>query len=185
MGEISYKFAHLMQKIEFHLPRKIEADPRRAEIEAILAQDLKPIWSRGRIPVSHLTPTTAFITCVRNAAGRKQIEKGLDQIEPYLITEKNGLIVTSEKSGTPLAKRVSRLLVFTNDGSERFYRGCETLLFHHGDRVLGIRLDLSSAELGQELYGIEKGLKAFLVVDREAVTEMLLALLPESDSMSS
>lgn len=174
-----------MQKPEFHLPRKIEADPRLSEILAILSRDLRPIWERGRIPVSHLTPTDAFITSVRNSAGRKQIEKGLDQIEPYLISEKNGLIVTAEKSGTPLAQRTSRLLVFTNDGSERFYRSCENLLFHHGDRVLGIRLDLSSAELGQALYGIEKGLKAFLVVDREAVSEMLLALLPESGPTSN
>ena len=165
-----------MTAFELRLPRKIEADPRRPEVEAALTRDLRPLWEEGRIPVPHLALSDSMRTAILQANGFKQIERGLERIEPFLIREKKGLDELAKKTGQPPAKRISRLLVMTNDGTERFNRACETILFHHGERVLGIRLSLSSAELGQALFGEEKGLKAFLVSDREAATGILLAL---------
>ncbi|RYZ69884.1 MAG: hypothetical protein EOP09_06915 [Proteobacteria bacterium] len=71
----------------------------------------------------------------------------------------------------------------TNDGSERFNRSCESILFHHGDRVLGVQLNLSSAELGEALSGEAKGLKTFLITDKEAATGFLVALADTSPAL--
>lgn len=164
------------------LPRKIEADPRKAELEALLASDLRPLWEGGNFQIPTIPLSPAFESALIKALHFKQLEMGLEQIERTLGSEKKGLDALQKKQGTPAAHRVSRLLIIANDGAERFNRACESLLRLHGDRLLCLHVDVPCAELSQKLFGAQKQVKAILVSDRDAVTTLLFSLLPPSNT---
>src|SRR5690606_14229424 len=73
--------------------------------------------------------------------------------------------------------RISRLLLFTNDGSERFYRNVEGLLRRHGPRLYAIRLEIDEHELGELLYGPERVTRLVLREHKNAVGAFLLAVV--------
>ena len=69
-------------------------------------------------------------------------------------------------------KRMSRLLLISNDGSPRFYREVESLLNKHGDRVWCCRLTATAEELGS-LTIKGTAAKALLIEDRKALAVFL------------
>jgi hypothetical protein len=159
------------------LPRKIETLPEHEALKKLLTQDRQLLWEKGTVEVSAVHWSTALEQTLVKAVSFKQIERGLERIEQVLDNEKKGLVALQKKQGTPLANRVSRILLIANDGAERFYRACESTLLHHQDRVMGLLLDVDSAELGRGLFGPEKPVKAILVSDKEAAVHVLLSLL--------
>ena len=78
--------------------------------------------------------------------------------------------------------RISRIFLFSNDGSERFNRHCETLVKHYSHRVLCLKVNSSSYELGNAFFGKEKLVKAMLVTRKEVVLRVLSAMLGVSDN---
>lgn len=157
-------------------PREIEADPRRAAVEATLAKDVRPLWTGGSVAVPHLPFADPFEQALIRALRGKRIERGLEHIDDVLDRESKGLEATRAKHGTPASNRISRLLVMADDGAERFYRQCDSTLRRHRDRVLGLRVTVPSSQLSEKLFGADKLVKVLLVSDREAVTKVLLAL---------
>jgi hypothetical protein len=167
-----------LQKPRFKFPRAIEADSRRNTLEELLSKDLRPLWENGRILVPHLSFTENFERELINAKDHRHLERGLERIEHVLNHEKAGQEAVARKKGTPVAERISRLLIIADDGVERFNRGCESILVRHSERVLGLRLNVSSEALSAPLFGPEKSVKAVLVTDREDVTALLISLFP-------
>jgi hypothetical protein len=159
------------------LPRKIEALPEHEALKELLSQDRRLLWEKGTLETPAVRWSPALEQALVKTLGFKQLERGLERIEQVLSYEKKGLVALQKKQGTPPANRVSRVLLIANDGAERFYRACESTLLHHQDRVMGLLLDVDSAELGRNLFGPEKPVKALLVSDKEAVVHVLLSLL--------
>lgn len=159
------------------LPRKIEAHPQHETLKRLLTQDQRLLWEKGTVQVSAVHFNAALEQTLIQALALKQLERGLERIEQVLTLEKKGIQAVQEKQGTAPAYRVSRLLLIANDGVERFYRGCESMLLHNQDRLLGLWLDVDSLGLGLKLFGPEKPVKALLISDKEAVTQVLLSLL--------
>lgn len=158
------------------LPRQVETDPRCHAIEALLARDLRPLWSKGTLAVPHMPFLAPFETALLAAQHSRQLERGLEHIDKLLSGEEHGLLALREKQGTPTANRISRVLVISDDGAERFYRSCEAILIRHADRVLGLRVTVPSAQFGQKLFGADSLVKVVLVSEKAAVTHVLLAL---------
>lgn len=161
---------------QLKLPRRIETDPARPAIEAALSRDVRPLWERGTIKVAHVELSQALELALCAAADEGQLARGLENIERQLESEKRGLDALREKQGTAPANRVSRLLVMSDDGAERLYRACETILFHHPDRVLGLRVAASSTRLAEKLFGPDQFAKVLLVTEKDAVTAVLLSI---------
>jgi hypothetical protein len=159
------------------LPRKIEALPEHEALKDLLSQDRRLLWEKGTVEVAAIRWSGGLEQALMKTLGFKQLERGLERIEQLLSYEKKGLVALQAKQGTPPANRVSRVLLIANDGAERFYRACESTLLEHQDRVMGLLLDVGSAELGRKLFGPEKSVKALLVSDKEAVVHVLLSLL--------
>jgi hypothetical protein len=159
------------------LPRKVEADPRHAAVAEALARDLRPLWEKGQIAVPHLSLTPGLEKALLAARDFRQLERGLENIEKILDNEKKGLDALQAKQGTEPALRLSRLLIIADDGAERFNRACESLVHHHADRLLCLRLDVPSSRLSEKLFGADSQSKGILVSDREAVSNTLLALV--------
>jgi hypothetical protein len=78
---------------------------------------------------------------------------------------------------SPQAQRISRVLFMANDGSERSFRECDTLLFSYSQRLVGCRLEISGEELGTALFGAPRLVRAILVSDKKAAARTLLALV--------
>jgi hypothetical protein len=162
---------------ERKLPRSLEKDDRYDEIVAILSNNLRPLWRRGQYPVAQVEFTPALEKALIAAKNVQQIERGLDSIERVLASEAKGIEMVRKKTGAENPNRISRLLIFSSDGSERFYRQCESILIQHEGRVLGLRVGASAEVLGKNLFGEEKITRSLLVSDRDSVTAVLLSLL--------
>lgn len=158
------------------LPRALETDPHRDAIERALSHDLKPLWGEGTAKVAHLPLTPALAAALAYAGKADHLARGLEKAEQTLVREAKGLQAARDKDGSAPADRISRLLVLANDGAERFYRDAEQLLRHHADRLVVLRLDATSAELGAQVFGEGKVAKALLVADKDAVGRVLVAL---------
>lgn len=159
------------------LPRKVEADPRHEALEKLLTQNLKPLWEKSPVQVPTLPFHSTLEDSLLKVLGYHQLERGLENIEQILNNEENGLAAIRKKAGTAVANRVSRLVIIANDGTERFYRSCESILLRHSTRVLCLRVDVPCARLAQNLFGPEKVVKALLVSEKEAVSNVLFSLI--------
>lgn len=157
------------------LPKLLETDPRSSQIVNNLTKDSKPLWIDGRlrVPTIDLTESLEKALSLSRRAGK--LKGGLENIETHLRREKQGLDAlknrTNQESG-----RISRLLLMTSDGSERFYRNCESLLSIHSDRLTGIRLNVHSQLLGEKFFGKNAQVKALLVSHKDFVIRALESL---------
>ncbi|MBI3543886.1 MAG: hypothetical protein HY075_11495 [Deltaproteobacteria bacterium] len=174
-----------MTTTTFKLPRQVEADPaRRDAIARALTRDQRPLWQEGRMKIAHVSYTAELERALKIAIGAHQVERGLEGIETLLNAEQKGIQAVHEKKGTePGPARISRLLILPDGCGERFYRTCETVLYRHQDRVLGLRLiDLAFEQLAEKLFKPDALVKALLISDKDAVANVLLALVAAQPS---
>ena len=102
--------------------------------------------------------------------------RGFDQAERVLAAEEKGLAHVDRTHGIARGRRVSRLLVLADDGSDRFYREVEFLLQRHAPRVLALRISLDEHALGGVIFGPGQVARLVLVEHKDAVADVLLAL---------
>jgi hypothetical protein len=158
------------------LPKLLETDPRAAKIEAGLIKNLGPVWSEGRlkVPTLELTPELEKALSLSRRAG--QLRGGLENIESCLRREQQGLDALKQRKLGQDGGRISRLLLMSSDGSERFYRHCESLLANYSDRLAGVRLNTNSQLLGHKFFGKDAQVKALLVSHKDFVIRALESL---------
>ena len=94
-----------------------------------------------------------------------------------LADESKGIENVRRRGGAPYGDRVSRLLLFSNDGAERFYRHVESLLQAHAPRLLGCLLDIDGIALGSAVTGKEAHIKLLMAEHKDAVSEILRTMV--------
>lgn len=124
----------------------------------------------------------ALERALASAFSASRIVRGLDGATRALQAEERGLRLVDEKTGAARGQRVSRLVVVTDDGAERFYRNVESLLRKHAPRVLGLRLATDAPTLGQLLFGSDQVARLLLVEHKDAVGGVLLGLAADWQS---
>lgn len=158
------------------LPKLVESDPRYQKVKSLLNDNTEKLWPGSGV----LIPVTAFSlpvkAALKSAQEKDRLSRGADSIERSLGVEARGLALVDKKTGETRTQRISRLLIMSNDGAERFYRKVESLLRQHGNRVMAIRIGADSKQLGEHLFGPEKAVKLLLVENKEDVAAILLAL---------
>lgn len=172
-----------MTSFEPRLPRAVEADPRCDALRRWLVEHARPLRDGGEWRVAWAPLTGALAAALRSARSTGRLVRGLESIAPTLEAEARGQRLADERlaverGDAPRAARISRLLVLSNDGADRFHRQVESLLRRHGDRVLALRVDASAEELGALLFGPGHLARAVLIEHRDAVATALLALVP-------
>jgi len=98
------------------LPRTVEDEPGAAQ------------RARGAI--------RALVGGRRSARCAGRIVRELEGAQRALSVEQQGLEHVDRKTAVERGRRVSRLLILADDGSERFYREVESLLRRNAPRVL-------------------------------------------------
>lgn len=161
------------------LPKDVVADPRHDAVLSVLTTNTSVLWEKGTNPVATVPMSPRLATALRRAFELDHAFQGLEQITKELAFEQKGLDAVIEKTADrPQNPRISRVLFMANDGSERFFRDCDTLLFKYGQRLLGCKIDLSGDELGAAIFNAPKLVRAVLIVDKKAAAQALLALVP-------
>jgi hypothetical protein len=160
----------------FRLPKSIEADPRSLQLLSALTADSKLLWPEGtvKVPEARLSDALREVLLAVHHAG--QVVRGLEKAEQRLAAEARGQGMVDRKSGVTRGVRISRLLVLTDDGAERFYRQVESLLRRHAPRVIAVRLATDAEGLGELLYGPGRMARLLLIEHKAAVGAVLLAL---------
>ncbi len=147
------------------------------KIEKVLNRSRELLWQGGVVSIPILDLSEALLQALQAARSSGQLVGGLEAIETLLQREQLGL----EKNGSVVSKKslaaVSRLLLLSNDGSERFYRSAENMQKRFGARLLLCRLNAKSDDLGR-LFGSNANVKALLVARKEFVSRVLAVLTP-------
>lgn len=158
------------------LPRAIEADPAAAERVAALLASGRPLWRDGELLVPRVALDAPLQAALRHAQRTRELVRGLEGAEEALAAEDKGLRHAERAGAAPHAARISRLLLLTDDGAERFYRRAETLLRRHTPRLVAVRLATDAGTLGALLFGPGRPARAVLLERKEAVAAALLAI---------
>ncbi len=111
--------------------------------------------------------------------------RGLEGAERRLAEEQRGLEIAAARQTSTPSVRISRLLVMTDDGAERFYRNVDSLLRRHGPRLFAIRLETDEHTLGSLLFGADRIARLVLLEHKSAVAELLLAVARQFDAGAS
>ena len=154
------------------LPRAVESDPRHDAVQSALRVAAAPLWPGAEVGVPVVADSKALRAALRAAQAAGQLERGLETIAAGLDAEAQGLRI----AGMGMAARISRLVIVSDDGSERFYRQVAALLRAHGRRVLVLRMRCAAAALGALLSARGATAKAVAVKHKAAVAAVLLAL---------
>lgn len=158
------------------LPRQIEADPRAPRLLEILEERARPLRADSDVMVPFVELTGDLASALRSANMSGRAARGLERAEELLDQEEHGLKLAEAKHGVSRGQRISRLLVMTSDGSDRFYRRVETLLRRHAPRLLAIRLDADSERLGVIVFGPGRVAKLLMMEHKDAVSAVLMAM---------
>ena len=162
-----------MNLSDIRFPRQLEADDTAETIrQALMARTVR-LWPGGNLDVSMITMTDPLKKALQNAWLRGQLRCGFEAIFDKLENERKGIANVRDRKGAPYGDRVSRLLLFSNDGAERFYRHLERLLESHAPRLLGCLLDMDSSALGNLLTGKDRRIKLVMAEHKEVVSEIL------------
>ena len=119
------------------------------------------------LPLSH-----ELVAALGAARGAGQLALGLEGAADALANEARGL---ARRPGGEGNARVSRLLLVSDDGAERFYRQVERLAAEHAPRLLVLVLAGDALGLGRAAADRETPVKAVLVRHKDAVAALLRA----------
>jgi len=178
-----------MNLSEIRLPRQLEADNTAKTIRQALMVHTVKLWPSGELYVSMIMMSESLKIVLQRARLKGQIRCGFEAIFDKLENERKGITNVRERQGAPYGDRVSRLLLFSNDGAERFYRHVEHILQIHAPRLLGCLLNIDSSALGNLITCKDRKIKIVMAEHKEAVSKILLTIiaghdifLPESDT---
>lgn len=166
-----------MNLSDMRLPRELEADGTAGTIRQVLMVSTVQLWSGSDLSVPMITMDDPLKKVLQRANIRGHVRCGLEAISDRLERERRGIAHLRESKGLPTGDRVSRLLLISSDGAQRFYRHIEHLLQLHAPRLLACMLDMDGNALGSVITGKERQIKVIMAEHKEAVSEILRALL--------
>lgn len=157
------------------LPRRVEDDPEAERLLGQLAAHSRPLWAGGSLKAPRIKIGPDLEDALVSAYSAGRLIRGLEGAERALATEERGLRAVDRRTGIERGGRVSRVLLLSDDGSERFYREVESLVQRHAPRILALRSSVDEATLGR-LFGADQVARLLLIGHKDAVSAVLLAL---------
>jgi hypothetical protein len=129
---------------------------------------------RGAAPFPHAVATAELWHALFEARRARRLCRGLESAQEALAIQERGLRQAPATQVTAAgARRISRLLVVSQDGSERFYRQIEKLCNLHVVRLEALVLECDEDELGRAIFGPGQPTRAVLLDHKDAVVRFL------------
>ncbi len=166
-----------MNLSNIRFPRRLEDDDTAETIrQALMARTVK-LWPGGDLDVSPIAMSDPLKNVLQKAVLKGQIRCGLEAVIDKLENERKGITNVRERQETSYGDRVSRLLLFSNDGAVRFCRHIEHLLQAHAPRLIGCLLDIDGSTLGHLITGKERKIKLVMAEHKEVVSAILRTII--------
>ena len=160
-------------------PRELETDNTAETIrQALLAHTVK-LRPDSDFVVPRIEMASPLAIALKKARLHAQIRCGFEAIAGKLESERIGIANVRERTETPYGKRISRLLLFSNDGAGRLYRHIEQILKIHSPRLLGCLVNLDSNDFGHLIMDKDSKIKIVMVEHKDVVCEILRAMIAE------
>ncbi|MEN6488479.1 MAG: hypothetical protein HGB33_01900 [Syntrophaceae bacterium] len=162
-------------------PRELESTETSETIRRTLLARLIKIRPDSNFDVPRIELGKPLEDALRKSRLRGQIRCGFEDIVDKLETERIGIASVRRRTDAPYGDRISRLLLFSNDGAERLYRHIEEILKIHSPRILGCLLNIDSAALGELINQRDSKIKIVMAEHKDAVCEILRAIVASND----
>ena len=169
---------------DMRFPRQLEADGSVEIIRGELMARTSKLWTGSKIDVPVITLSEPMKIALKQARLQGRIRFGFEPILQKLTGEKKGITHVREQTDAPYGDRISRLLLFSNDGAERFYRHIEQIMEAHAPRLLCCLLNIDGGALGQLFTGEGGVIKIIMAEHKDAVSDVLRALVTDHDGIS-
>ncbi|HIF93066.1 MAG TPA: hypothetical protein EYQ60_08045 [Myxococcales bacterium] len=111
-----------------------------------------------------------------HARRARHLVRGLEGAAAALEAEQAGLNAQLEARGCAETRRISRLLILSQDGAPRFFRQVEKLEERFARRLAVLILECDEESLGEAAFGPGKKARALLINHKQAVIRLLLLL---------
>jgi hypothetical protein len=166
-----------MDLSEMRFPRHLEAEYDPDMIRRVLMNHAARLWPGGNLHVAVIATGDQLKKALQEAMLKGGLRLGLEGASAKLRSEKAGIDNISGRSDASHGTRISRLILLSNDGSERLYRHVEQLLLLHTPRVLGCLLDMDSSAFGKAITTRDKEIKVVMAEHKDVVSGILRAVL--------
>lgn len=172
-----------VERLAAAMPRSIVAQGLAKAIAGDWIERVALSRSRGEAPLPRYPLSAGAREALFEIRRAGHLVRGLEQIEDALDAEERGLSRASATRPVNAPLRISRLLITSGDGSDRFYRDINKLKSKHNTRLEVVGLDSTDLELGQTAFGGDHAAKALLVDHKDAVVHFLLTLGVEAGAV--
>ena len=166
-----------MNIADIRLPRQLELDNSDETIRQILIKCAEKLITGGKFDVPVINWNDPLKMALQKARLQGLIRLGLEAITEKLASEKYGIKNAHQSSGAAYGDRISRLLLFSNDGADRFYRHIEQLLEQNAPRLLGCKLNVDAGVLGELFLGKDKKIKIIMAEHKDVVSAVLRSII--------
>jgi hypothetical protein len=154
------------------LPKQLDKEGIEADVLDALTRSTILLSETSDLSVPLLVLSQELRKHIFYAKSIGELIIGFDEIEKELANELQGLAKVGGVSD-----RISRLLIVTNDGSDRFYKELSFLSKRHGARLLICQLDINSMAMGDVLGLKGRGVKAVMVNRKKSLLNVLKSLI--------
>lgn len=137
--------------------------------------------ARGLPPIPRCPMDRAISNGLFDARRARRLVRGLEGAELLLAAEAEGLEKSRVSNPEPAPARISRLLIVSADGSERFYRQVSKLYMNFSNRLEVLLVDCDEAALGAAAFGQGQPTRALLIDHKDAVVRFLALLDTQID----
>lgn len=166
-----------MNIADIRLPRQLELDNSDETIRQILIKCAERLVPGGKFDVPIINWNDPLKMALQKARLQGRIRLGLEAITEKLVSEKYGIKNAHQSSGAAYGDRISRLLLFSNDGADRFYRHIEHLLEQNPTRLLGCKINVDAGVLGELFLGKDKKIKIIMAEHKDVVSDVLRSII--------
>jgi hypothetical protein len=168
-----------MSLADIRFPRELETDNTAQTIRLALLSHTVKLRPESDFVVPRIEMSGPLKIALRKARLQGQIRCGFEDIAGKLESERIGIANVRERTDAPYGKRISRLLLFSNDGAERLYRHIEQILRSHSPRLLGCLINMDSNDFGNLITDKDSKIKTVMVEHKAIVCDILRAMIAE------
>jgi hypothetical protein len=163
-------------------PRPIIAEGYAADLALEWCRSRAAAAGSGAPPFARHVATPGLAGVLFEARRARWLHRSLEEAEKTLAAEQQGFDQAPATRMSTGVRRISRLLIASNDGSARFYREVEKLRRTHETRLEVLILECDELGLGEPVFGPGRTARAVLLDHKTAVTEFLHALHAEGSA---
>jgi len=157
-------------------PRPLIADGSAPDLAAWWVRSRHQAASRGLPQIPRHRLDRSIQEGLFHARRARRLTRGLEGAETLLAAEESGLKRVARSRNDSERVRVSRLLIVSEDGSERFYRQVERLRARFANRLEILLLECDDEALGAAAFGPGRRSRALLIQHKDAVVRFLSIL---------